>query len=62
MLLNVKAILVKNIKLDRQAEFYMHDMQVLMSVNSPNQLISACTDTPHFLKNCQTLQNQNGKN
>ena len=41
MLLNVKAIIVKNPKTgDRQAEFNMPDMEVFMSVDDPNQLIS----------------------
>ena len=66
MLLNVKAILVKKhnkLKLDRQAEFNMPEMEVFMSVNSPNQLISMHKlinpDTRHLLINGQILQNQN---
>ena len=65
MLLNVKAILVKNhkLKLDIQAEFNMPEMEVFMSVNSPNQLISVHKlinpDTRHLLINGQILQNQN---
>ena len=65
MLLNVKAILVKNnkVKLDRHAEFNMPEMEVFMSVNSPNQLISVHKlinpDTRHLFINGQILQNQN---
>ena len=69
MLLNVKAILVRKppIKLDRQAEFDMPDMEVFMSVNPPNQLISVLKlmiinpHTRHLLINGQILQNQNRK-
>ena len=63
MLLNVKAKLVKNIKLDRQAEFNMPEMEVFMSVNSSNQLISVHKlinpDTRHLLISGRILQNQN---
>ena len=55
MMLNVKAILVKNIKLDRQAEFIM-----------PDQLISVYNfinpDRRYLLINGQILQNQNRTN
>ena len=60
MLLNVKAILVKNHK-TRQTVFNMPDMEVFMSVKSPNQLKSMHKlinpDTRHLLISGQKNRN-----